>query len=239
MRLTLEQRTAALLALVDTYRAKRCAELLDPAREQARALLRIARAEGRQRVRATIAEARQRLAGEVGAAQARLATERRLDEQRQAVRLLQQAWAALREELRRRWRDDAARRRWLDAHLARALRALPAAHLAAAGACASPAAEAGPVAGGAAPWQVEFPADWAPDERQAFAARLAAAGVSVAAWCPREDIDGGVRVRAGNNVVDATIDGLLADRAAIEGRLLDLLRDAAPAGSADSGGDRR
>jgi hypothetical protein len=38
----------------------------------------------------------------------------------------------------------------------------------------------------------------------------------------------GVRIRAGNNVVDATIDGLLADRASLEGRLLDLLQEESP-----------
>lgn len=202
MRLTLEQRTAALLALVEEYRARRCAELLEPARDQARALLRNARAEGRQRVHTTIAEARQRLASEVGAAQARLATERRLADQRRAMRVLQQAWSALREALRARWRDGTARRQWLEAHLARALRVLP-----------------------ASGWQIEFPAGWAPQERESFAARIAAAGVAGASWLAREDIDGGVRIRAGNNVVDATIDGLLADRAALQGRLLDLLQE--------------
>jgi len=59
--------------------------------------------------------------------------------------------------------------------------------------------------------------------------RIAAAGVASASWQAREDIDGGVRIRAGNNVVDATIDGLLADRAALEGRLLDLLQEESPA----------
>jgi hypothetical protein len=206
MRLTLEQRTAALLALVEEYRARRCAELLDPARSQARTLLRNARAEGRQRVHTTITEARQRLAGEVGAAQARLATERRLAEQRQAVLLLQQAWSALREALRGRWRDAGARRRWLDAHLARALRVLPPDR-----------------------WRIEYAAGWAPAERESLAEHIAAAGVAEVSWQAREDIDGGVRIRAGNNVVDATIDGLLADRAAIEGRLLDLLQEDSPA----------
>jgi len=206
MRLTLEQRTAALLALVEEFRSRRCAELLDPARSQARALLRNARVEGRQRVHTTIGEARQRLAGEVGAAQARLATERRLVEQRQAVLVLQQAWAALRGALRARWRDGDARRLWLDAHLARALRVLPRER-----------------------WQVEFAADWPPAERESFAARIAAAGVTDASWQSHGDIDGGLRIRAGSNVVDATIDGLLADRAALEGRLLDLLQEGSPA----------
>jgi F0F1-type ATP synthase membrane subunit b/b' len=206
MRLTLEQRTAALLALVEDYRAKRCAELLDPARSQARDLLRSARAEGRQRVHTTIDEARQRLASEVGAAQARLATERRLAEQRRAVRVLQEAWTALREALRARWHDGEARRQWLDAHLARALRVLPPER-----------------------WQIDFAAGWAQAERDAFAGRIAASGVAAASWQSREDIDGGVRIRAGNNVVDATIDGLLADRAALEGRLLDLLQEGSEA----------
>lgn len=203
MRLTLEQRKAALLMLVEDYRARRCAELLDPAREQARTLLRSARAEGRRRVHTTISEARQRLAGEVGAAQARLATERRLAAQRHAVQVLQQAWSALREALHARWTNAAARRLWLDAHLARALRVLPRSR-----------------------WEIEFARDWPLAEREALAARIASAGVAEASWLAREDIDGGVRIRAGNNVVDATIDGLLADRAALEGRLLDVLQEA-------------
>jgi vacuolar-type H+-ATPase subunit E/Vma4 len=202
MRLSLEQRTAALLALVDEYRASRCAELLEPAREQARALLRSARAEGRRRVHTTIAELRQRLAAEVGAARARLATEQRLARQQQAVRMLQHAWSALREALRARWRDPLARGQWLDAHLNRALAALP-----------------------REGWQIEFSADWPAAEREAFAERIAAAGVTGAQWQARQDIDGGVRIRAGSNAVDATIDGLLADRPALEGRLLDLLRE--------------
>jgi hypothetical protein len=208
MRLTLEQRTAALLALVEDYRARRCAELLEPAREQARAILRAARAEGRRRVHATVVEARQRLASEVAAAQARLATERRLAAQRRAAATLAQAWEQLRAALRSRWRDGEARRLWLQAHLARALRVLPREH-----------------------WQIEFAPDWPAPEREDFAARAAAAGVARASWLAREDIDGGVRIRAGNNVVDTTIDGLLADRPAIEGRLLDLLQaDAAANG---------
>ena len=75
-------------------------------------------------------------------------------------------------------------------------------------------------------------------ERASFAARIAAAGIADACWQAREDIDGGVRIRAGSNVVDATIDGLLADRAGLEGGLLDLLQEGssvdAPPGSGSS-----
>ena len=224
MRLTLEQRTAALLALVEDYRVRRCAALIEPAREQARSILRAARAEGRRRVRTTVAELRSRLAAEVGAAQARLATERRLAEQRRALAVLREAWSELREALRRRWRDPAARALWLDSQLERALRVLPRERRRAA-ALAGPAPDQ-PSSDDAAdqPWQIEHAADWPASERDAFLARIAAHGMTVASTRARDDIDGGLRIRAGANVVDATIDGLLADRAAVEGRLLDLLR---------------
>lgn len=201
--LTLAQRTAALLALVEDYRARRCAALLDPARGEARAILRAARAQGRRRVHAAIRELRQRLAAEVGAAQARAATERRLAEQRQALLLLREAWAELQAALQRRWRDPAARQCWLESQLQRAERVLG--HSGAA-------------------WRIDYAADWPDEERDAVLARLAAAGIGIEAAQPRHDIAGGLRIRAGANLVDATIDGLLADRAAVEGRLLELLR---------------
>jgi len=204
MRLTLEQRTAALLALVEDYRARRCAALLYPAREQARAILRAARAQSRHRLHAAIGELRRRLAAEVGAAQARAATERRLAEQRQLLGLLREAWSELREALLRRWREPATRQQWLEAQLQRAQRVL---------ACRS-----------GEPWQIDHAADWPQAERDVVIDRLRAAGVEVTTARSRDDIDGGIRIRAGANVVDATIDGLLADRAAVEGRLLDLLR---------------
>jgi len=203
--LTLAQRTAALLALVEDHRARRCAALLDPARDEARSILRAARGEGRRRVHASVGELRQRLAAEVGAAQARAATERRLAEQRQAMVLLHAAWADLRAGLQRRWRDPAARQAWLEAQLQRAKIVL---------------------AGSGEPWRIDHAADWPDDERDAVLARLAAAGIRIEAAQRREDISGGIRIRAGANLVDATIDGLLADRAAVEGRLLELLRAA-------------
>jgi hypothetical protein len=224
MRLTLEQRTAALLALVEDYRARRCAALIEPAREQARSILRAARAEGRRRVHTAVAELRSRLAAEVGAAQARLATERRLAEQRQALAVLREAWSELRDALQRRWRDPAARALWLDSQLERALRVLPRDRRQAAALAGTAAGHAHSEEPADEPWQIEHGADWPAAERDAFFDRIKSAGMTVASARAREDIDGGLRIRAGANVVDATIDGLLADRAAVEGRLLDLLR---------------
>lgn len=200
--MNLEQRTHALLAVVDAYQRRRCAELIEPAREQARTLRREALRAAHERVRKAIEEARKRLATEIGAGEARLATAQRLHAQRRAAATLAQAWAPLRAALRRRWLDAPTRLRWVESHLERALRALP--HTA---------------------WEIQHPRDWNEAERGSVAARLAAHGIEVA-FTAQPSIEAGLRVIAGNNALDCTLDGLLAERAAIEGRLLQLLAEA-------------
>jgi hypothetical protein len=186
-----------------------------------------------------VAELRSRLAAEVGAAQARLATERRLAEQRQALAVLREAWSELRDALRRRWSDPPARALWLDSQLERALRVLPRDRRQAAALAGAADGHVHSRETADPPWQIEHGADWPAAERDAFLARIEGTGMTVASARTCEDIDGGVRIRAGANVVDATIDGLLADRAAVEGRLLDLLRpeppDAVPASASRQG----
>ncbi len=200
--MNLQQRTAALLQVVDAYRARRCAELLEPATAQARLLKREALRTARGRVHTAIEEQRKRIAAEVGAAQARLATERRLRAQRSATATLAQAWEPLRAALRARWRDAATRARWIDTQLARARTALP-----------------------RGAWQVRHPPDWPQAEREAARSLLAAHGI-IAEPIADAAIEAGLRVRAGNNSLDFTLDGLLAERAALEGRLLQLLTEA-------------
>ncbi len=197
--MNLEQRTSALLDVVDAYRRRRCAELLEPAHEQARALRRDALRAARARVRTAIEEVRKRLASEIGAAEARLATERRLLAQRQAAATLAQAWQPLRAALRARWQAASTRVRWVDTHLDRALHALPVTQ-----------------------WEIQHPQDWPADERDTVTARLSSRGIA-AQFVASPSIDAGLRVIAGNNALDFTLDGLLAERTALEGRLLQLL----------------
>lgn len=196
--MNLEQRTRALLAVVDEFRSRRCAELLEPADAQAREIVRGALAEARRRVRTAIEEERARMAGELAAAEARLATERRLAAQRRAMQLLAQVGDRLRAALAARWRAADARARWATAHLSRAAQALP---------------------GGA--WTIRCAPDWPVPERDAALRWLAARGVHEVRIQPDAAIAAGFRVQAGHNVLDATLEGLLADRAAIEGQLLE------------------
>lgn len=197
--MNLERRTAALLELVAQYRARRCAELLEPARAEARRMTRAALAEARRRVHTAIVEERKRQAQEVGAVQAALATERRLAEQHHAVELLEAAWRELRARLAARWDAAPTRAQWIESYLQRAMGALP---------CAGDG------------WRIETHPAWSAKERARWTERLRVEGVAPVAFVDADVIAAGFRVVSGSNVLDATIDGLLADRSQLEGRLL-------------------
>ncbi len=198
--MSLAARTAALLAQINAQRAQACAAHLEPARNEAQAMRRTALREARERVRTALRAERERVHSALAAAQARLATEQRLHRQRAASALLAQAWAALRAALLARWRDPAARAEWIAMHTA-----------------------ALPFAPGCA-WRVAAPQDWPPAEAEALRAALLARGPLDVHIELGADIAAGLRLSAGHNQVDATVDGLLADRAAIEGQLLALLQ---------------
>jgi len=69
--------------------------------------------------------------------------------------------------------------------------------------------------------------DWPAAEQQALAQQLAEASGATPQFEPDARIRAGLKVAAGGNVVDGTLDGLLAERSSLEARLLRLL-EAAP-----------
>ena len=200
--MTLAARAMALIATVDQYRAERCAELLEPALAEARTIVRSALSDARRRVTTAIDEERKRLRRDVSAVEASLSTERRLVAQQRAVRQLGRAWTALRAALVSRWSDPVARGAWVGVHLARAIECL--AH--------------------DAEWRIRYHAAWQDDERRTAADTLRARGIQ-AAFEPDPVLAAGFIVTCGHNVLDASLDGLLADRAGIEGRLLQGMED--------------
>jgi hypothetical protein len=204
--MNLEQRTTALLALIEQHRLQRGQELMTPAREEARATVRAALADARQRVRRAIDEERKRRAAAIGRAEAALATELRQSRQRRAVHLLESAWPTLRKRLQAQWNDPASRRRWITAHVGRAIGALPS----------------------SLHWRIEHAPTWTAEDDAVAGVLLDAAGVTDCEFVADARIDAGLRVIAGRNVVDATGEGLLADRTRIEGRLLHHLCGSAP-----------
>lgn len=196
--MNLERRTQALLDLVEQHRARRRAELLDPALVEAREVVRTALAESGRRVRTAIAEERKRYTLEVGAVEAALATDRRLASQRHAVRLLGAAWHELRLRLLAHWEATAARAHWVQTHLQRAMKAVP--H--------------------GTGWRIEHHPAWSNEERSRCLEQLRVDGVAPVTFESVATIAAGFRVVSGHNVLDATLDGLLADRTQLEGRLL-------------------
>ncbi|MCL4801621.1 MAG: hypothetical protein KJ025_18660 [Burkholderiales bacterium] len=189
----------ALLAVVEASRRKQVDAILGEADERARAILREAHERARRAVRTAFLEARVRTEERMVTLQARVATARRLHDQQRAAEILAAEWDSLPAALAQRWRDPAARRRWAE-HAARgALGRLP-----------------------REGWRIAHPADWPEEERAALAAALAADLASPPAFVADASIKAGVRIGGGHNVVDATLDGLLADRDAIGAQLLSL-----------------
>lgn len=200
--MNLVERTTALIETVDQYRVERCATLLDPARAEARAIVKAALGDGRRRVTTAIDEERKRLRRDVAAVEASLATERRLVAQQRAVRQLGLAWTALRAALVERWNRSAARASWVDAHVARGLE------------CLATDVE----------WRIRHHPAWTEEERAHARAGLQSRGIR-AVFEEDPTLAAGFVVTCGHNVLDASLDGLLADRASIEGRLLQRLEE--------------
>ena len=200
--MTLETRVVALLELVEDDRRARCEAIAVAARQRSDALLAEAHATARTQMREAFAVERKRAAERLAAARAGLATRRRLYEQQRAAALLAAGLARLPDALRARWRDDAARAAWVDAVVRAAAAALP-----------------------RDGWRIAHPDDWADAERAALAARLAREHAVAPAFTGDGAIAAGLRIAAGGNVIDGTLAGLTADRAAIGARLLGLVED--------------
>ena len=192
-----DERARALLALVDEYRDSKSREILDVARAEAHALIAQAFRLARSRVHEAIVDERKRYNAAVAGAEAHLQTRQRLAHQGREAAMLAEGWRLLPGALAESWRSPAGRRRWAETHLGRALATLPRTE-----------------------WEIAHASGWAGDERQAAAGWLAAHGGPDLSFAADGTLTAGFRVRAGHNMLDATLEGLLADRKAIEGRLL-------------------
>lgn len=198
--MTLAARTQALLDLVERDRATQCDAIIAEARSLADALVARARAESRAAVHLALTEERARSRAALAAARAELRTRQRAHRQRRIEALLALGWQALPEALRSRWNEAASRAQWIDRALSSARSVLP-----------------------RAGWSIVHGTDWSDEEKRALAARLD----PLPRFALDPQIDAGLRIAAGGNVVDATLSGLLADRDEIGGHLIRLLEQLA------------
>lgn len=195
--LGVEQPMQALLDLVEASRARLCAQILGDANARAAALRAQASAGARARMRQAFEEQRLRRREQIAAAQARLATQRRLVEQHRTAALLRLAWEQLPGELGALWLQPTLRAAWASAVLASARARLPAGR-----------------------WRIVHAPDWTGAEQQALVQGFAAATQDPFRFDADPKLLAGLKVICDGNVIDGTLEGLLADRADFESRLL-------------------
>jgi hypothetical protein len=192
----LDAQVAALLRRLSREQEMRTRRAGDDAGSQAQDILRRARSEARARVHQAVVETRRE--NEHALARRRAAIDTRQRRARQATirKLLDEAWQQLPEALAERWSQLATREGWCRAACHQALRCL---------------LDVGQV-------QVELDA-----EHEAALAPVLREELSAA---PHMEIHGlggfgpGLRIRAGNALLDATIGGLLAARERVAAELL-------------------
>jgi hypothetical protein len=193
----LELQVAALLGRVHRVRDERIAELRASAAAQRQALARETRREARRLLHAATRDKRERVRERCRQALAELDARRRRHDFDRERELIDAALAALPAALERRWHDEPGRRAWC----ANAV-AVAAARLV------------------ARDWQVALADGPSAEERAALAATAAEHGARIE-FAPSAQ-RAGLAIGAGSSVVDATIAGLLGDRAGIASRLLAL-----------------
>jgi hypothetical protein len=188
---------AQFLELIERDRSERCSKILADAETQAQQIVRAARREATGRFKLALREERERSRLRVEAARAELATTERQQDHELVRVTLARGWDRVRVELVQRWQAPDSRARWMRALFERALDILP-----------------------AASWRIEHPAGFCTSELDGFVPRIAERSGSRPDLLENRKIEAGLAIVSQGVRLDATLDGLLADRAAVEGRLL-------------------
>ncbi|MDA8259402.1 MAG: hypothetical protein M0Z99_27815 [Betaproteobacteria bacterium] len=191
---------AILLDVVARDSEARCAAILGAARAEAEALRAAVMREGRQRLRAALQAERAGAAARIAAARAQLEAEQRRAEQRRAALAVAAAEALLPAALQAVWHDPARRRQWLEQALVRAAQCLP-----------------------RSAWRIRHAPDLDADDKAWLQRRIGELGMAGASFEAEPGIDAGIEIHAAAALLEATPAGLLADRAWVYGRLLQLI----------------
>jgi hypothetical protein len=197
----------ALLEHLERDRDRRCTAESANARERARAIVRSAFSEARQRLREAVRYERARLEQGLVLRRAEVEAARRREEHAALQLLVKRACDALPAILERRWKHTAARREWCEGALAAAALRLR-----------------------GTDWTIEIGPGVGEEERQGLLAHAATLRTGSHTLSERAELVAGLSVRAAGATLDATVAGLLDDRAAIGSRFLhEWLRDQPPA----------
>lgn len=201
--MSIERQVRALIRVAEDYSAEHCGALVDAADAKSRRILEHAHAAARSRLREVLTDQRERLDVAIAEAETELLTQHRVSAQKRLVAALAASVPVLKQALHTHWQSPPARAAWVEQHLKVARSVLP-----------------------STGWTILHPPDWPQDEREAARRGLQAQGIEDPRFESDAGVSAGIRVACGPNLLDASYDGLLADRALIEGRLLHYLQDA-------------
>lgn len=189
-----------MLKLVTEQRDRECAGIAARAAAEARDILTAAHRSARRRMHENVLEIRQIMRREINHARAALETAKRQHAQRCDFALIETGWPKLRAAMLARWREAPARRAWIDSLVQQARSALPRGR-----------------------WDVYHPVDLAAADRDYLTPSIVAAAGEAPRFVVDAETSAGLRLCAAGACLDGTLEGILADRAAIEARLLAML----------------
>lgn len=190
--------TEALRRLIRESAETQCRDIEQQTRTEARDLLRRARREARERVHQAIQHERQQHTQRLDHERAALESHERQQLLETTRRTLGRAWQELEGMLGALWQAHECRAEWIRSLFEQALERLPAGH-----------------------WHIEHPLPFPEEIDSDWQRRLRQHCGQEPEWIARADISAGLRIRVGGVHLDATLDGLLADRSQLEARLLD------------------
>jgi hypothetical protein len=193
----LDLQVRSVLDALKAQQDSRCREIESVAARKAEELLAESRQRMRERVHRAVTEERQRRETALLESRHRIETESRRRVQDHYRSFLHDATPLLRDELGQRWRDEQSRRSWCEMLLEEAVDRLPGER-----------------------WTIERPGDWSGSDTQWLERAFAARELPKPELVEDAGIAAGLRVRLGPACLDATLDGLMANRHAVEARLL-------------------
>ncbi len=193
----LQTQERRLLELVTAQRDKECRELAREAEAQAVRLLDEAWRNARGRLHRAVEGERERAREHVAHARAEMETRKRLHRQKRQSAMLDFAWDLLETRLRAMWQAREGRGRWIETAARQALKCIPANQ-----------------------WRIVHPPAWNAEDQRRIANTLGEELEKAPRFEMDEKLSAGLTIRSGGVALDMTLEGMLADRSAIEARLL-------------------
>ena len=185
-----------LLERVERDREERCRKILESARSDADRVRGEAFAQARSRLHRTVRDERRRVEDELRAARAEQETRHRHQRHRRINAALERAWSQLERALEARWQDPRGRRAWMQGALEQAARFLP-----------------------PGTWTLHHPPAVGANELPDLTGIADAERIALET-APDSELTTGVRIGCGGTRLDATPEGLLADRERVRSWLL-------------------